>query len=91
MFGRSYGGGATRDLALRMKAAQQLAFGEQIGWIGPSVIGEKGNMEFLQTMVGLRRQLEQCSAAEEMARPPKVEGAIPTLKADWGWAAATRG
>ena len=59
MFGRHYGGGPTRDLALRMKAGQQLAFGEQIGWISSGVIGEKDNMEFLQAVVGLRRQVQQ--------------------------------
>ncbi len=85
MFGRSYGGGPTRDLALRMKAAQQLTFGEQIGWIAPNVIREKDNIEFLKTIVGLRRQLQQYFAAGEMARPPKVEGEIPKVKADWGW------
>ncbi len=40
MFGRAYGGGETRSLALRMKAGQRLVFGEQIGWIGPEIINE---------------------------------------------------
>ncbi len=40
MFGRAYGGGETKSLALRMKAGQQLVFGEQIGWIGPEIINE---------------------------------------------------
>jgi hypothetical protein len=84
IFGRSYGGGPTRDLALRMKAGQQLTFGEQIGWIGPNVVGEKGNIEFLQTVIALRRQLQRYFTAGEMARPPKVEGEIPRVKADWG-------
>ncbi len=42
MFGRAYRGGATKDLALRMKAGQQLVFGEQIGWLSPSVVDEAG-------------------------------------------------
>ena len=37
MFGRGYLGEATKALALRMKAGQQLVFGEQIGWIGPEI------------------------------------------------------
>ena len=57
MFGRFYGGGATRNLALRMKAGQQFVFGEQIGWINPSVVEEKPNMDFLRQVVRLRRQL----------------------------------
>jgi hypothetical protein len=85
LFGRSYSGGPTRDLALRMKAGQQLTFGEQIGWLGPEVINEKSNFEFLQNVVGLRRQLQQYFASGEMARPPKIEGEVPTVKADWGW------
>jgi hypothetical protein len=35
MFGRAYRGGPSQDLAHRMKAGQQLVFGEQIGWFGP--------------------------------------------------------
>jgi len=38
MFGRAYRGGPTKDLALRMKAAQQLVFGEQIGWLAPDMV-----------------------------------------------------
>ncbi len=37
LFSRAYRGGPTQDLADRMKAAQQLVFGEQIGWIGPGI------------------------------------------------------
>jgi len=41
MFGRAYRGGPTKDLALRMKAGQQLVFGEQIGWIDPNIVREE--------------------------------------------------
>ena len=54
MFGRAYRGGPTKDLALRMKAAQQLVYGEQIGWLDPGVVREKGNAEFLRQVVRLR-------------------------------------
>jgi hypothetical protein len=85
MFGRSYGGGPTRDLALRMRAGQQLVFGEQIGWIAPGVVREKGNNEFFRQVVHLRRQLTPYFAAGEMARPPRLLGKIPTVRADWQW------
>jgi len=85
MFGRSYGGGPTRDLALRMRAGQQLVFGEQIGWINPGVINEKANAEFLRQVVALRWQFRRYFYAGEMARPPRLLGAIPTVKADWQW------
>ena len=85
MFGRAYRGGETKDLALRMKAGQQLVFGEQIGWIGPGVINEKQNLEFLSQVVRLRWQLRQYFYAGEMARPPRLMGHIPTVRADWQW------
>lgn len=85
MFGRSYGGGKTRDLALRMKAGQQLVFGEQIGWLSPGVIREKDNAAFLRQVVRLRHALRRYFYAGEMARPPELEGKIPTVTADWQW------
>lgn len=85
MFGRAYRGGETKDLALRMKAGQQLVFGEQIGWISPGVIHEKGNAAFLRQVVRLRHALRRYFYAGEMARPPELQGKIPTVTADWQW------
>lgn len=85
MFGRSYGGGPTRDVALRMRAGQQLVFGEQLGWINPGVVHEKGNAEFFRQLVLLRRMLDRYFYAGEMARPPRLAGQIPAVKADWQW------
>jgi len=85
MFGRAYRGGATKDLALRMKAAQQLVFGEQIGWIDPRVIKESENAEFFRDLVSTRSQISRYFYAGEMARPPKLVGQVPKVKADWQW------
>jgi len=85
MFGRAYRGGATKDLALRMKAGQQLTYGEQIGWINPGVVGEKENAEFLRAVVRLRHHFRRYFYAGEMARPPKLVGEIPKVTADWQW------
>ncbi len=85
MFGRAYRGGPTKDLALRMKAGQQLVFGEQIGWINPSVLNEKENADFLRQTVRLRHQFRRYFYAGEMGRPPKLIGKIPTVTADWQW------
>lgn len=85
MFGRAYRGGATKDLALRMKAGQQLVFGEQIGWIDPNIVQEKENAEFLRQVVRLRWHLRRFFYAGEMARPPKLVGNIPKVRADWQW------
>ena len=85
MFGRAYRGGNTRNLALRMKAAQQLVFGEQLGWIEPEVVKEKENADFFRQMVRLRAAFNPYFSAGEMARPPKLLGPIPTVRADWQW------
>jgi hypothetical protein len=85
MVGRAYRGGATKDLALRMKAGQQLVFGEQIGWIDPGVSREADNADFLKRVVALRRRFAEYFYAGEMARPPKLRGAVPKVKADWQW------
>jgi hypothetical protein len=85
MFGRAYRGGPTKDLALRMKAGQQLIFGEQLGWLDPNLIKEPANAEFFRETARLRAKLSRFFCAGEMARPPKLLGPIPMVKADWQW------
>lgn len=85
MFGRAYGGGPTRDLALRMKAGQQLTFGEQIGWLAPALLDESDSKNYYREVVRLRWRLRHYFYAGEMMRPPKLEGTIPTVRADWQW------
>jgi hypothetical protein len=85
MFGRAYRGGATQDLALRMKAGQQLVFGEQLGWLDPGVVGQPANAAFLRLVAQTRQRLNRYFSAGEMARPPRLVGSIPTVRADWQW------
>ena len=85
MFGRSYGGGTTRDLALRMRAGQQLTYGEQIGWCDPGMALTPENLPFFRQSVQLRWLLRRYFYQGEMLRPPKLTGDIPTVKADWQW------
>ncbi|MCS7224960.1 MAG: DUF6259 domain-containing protein [Armatimonadetes bacterium] len=85
MFGRAYRGGATKDLALRMKAAQQLVFGEQIGWIDPSVVNEAENAAFLKDIVTARKAFLQFFLKGEMERPPSLTKPVPIVRADWQW------
>jgi hypothetical protein len=68
-----------------MRAGQQLVFGEQIGWINPAMAMEKENAGFFKNVVDLRRQLRRYFYVGEMARPPKLAGTIPTVRADWQW------
>ena len=69
-----------------MKAGQQLVYGEQIGWISPDVVDQPDNAPFLRQIVRLRWQLRRYFHAGEMARPPKLKGDIPRVRADWQWA-----
>ncbi len=85
MFGRAYRGGETKNLALRMKAGEQLVFGEQIGWFGPEVVKDSENADFVRQIIGLRWQLRRYFHAGEMARPPKLLDEIPRVTADWQW------
>ncbi|MBM3880777.1 MAG: hypothetical protein FJ387_13855 [Verrucomicrobia bacterium] len=85
MFGRAYRGGPTKDLALRMKAGQQLVFGEQLGWLDPGLVHEKENARFFRQLVQLRAKLGRYFASGEMARPPRLAGPLPRVKADWQW------
>jgi len=84
MFGRAYRGGPTKDIALRMKAGQQLVFGEQIGWLGPEVVKDK-EADFFRRVVQLRHEFRRYFHAGEMARPPRLIGEMPKVKADWQW------
>ncbi|MGM0490593.1 MAG: DUF6259 domain-containing protein [Planctomycetota bacterium] len=85
MFGRAYRGGPTKERALRMKAGQQLVYGEQIGWINPSVRNEPDSIAFLRQVVHLRAKLIDYFVAGQMARPPRLKGDMPTVTADWRW------
>jgi hypothetical protein len=85
MFGRAYRGGPSQDLANRMKAGQQLVFGEQIGWFGPEIIKRPDCGQFLRDCIDLRWMLKRYFYAGRMARPPKLIGQIPKVTADWQW------
>jgi len=85
MFGRAYRGGPTQDLANRMKAGQQLVFGEQIGWWKPEVLKREESGPFLQDCVRIRWLLRRYFYAGLMSRPPLLLDEIPTVTADWQW------
>ena len=86
MFGRAYRGELNDDdLATRMKASQQLVYGEQIGWFHPRIIDQKENAAFIKQIIALRWHLRRYFYAGRMARPPKPLGEIPIVRADWRW------
>ncbi len=85
LFGRAFGGGPTPGLAFRMKVGQEFVFGEQVGWCPPDAAGDPERGPFLRQAAALRRRLVKYFAAGEMARPPRLEGRIPRVRADWQW------
>ncbi|MBI2302265.1 MAG: hypothetical protein HYU66_25460, partial [Armatimonadetes bacterium] len=80
-FSRAYDGD---DLAVRMKAAQQLCFGEQLGWIDPAIVRRAAGA-FMRRCAQMRSQLNDYIARGQMRRPPEVTGDVPALTADWKW------
>lgn len=88
MFGRDYGSGPGAGKALRMRAAQQLMWGEQLGWVDPDFVLQKsGEADFMGRAVRARSQLARYFYAGEMARPPHLEG-VQKISADWQWQGA---
>ena len=85
VFGRQYAGGPDMDLAARMRCAQQLVFGEQIGWMNSEWVNDKENMPFIRHVVHTRWQLRRFFSAGEIARPPIFDSEIPQVTADWQW------
>ncbi len=83
MFGRSYGGGPDVVIASRMKMAESFVFGEQIGWITPSVVNQPDQYDFLKKIVALRYKFRDYFYKGELARPPKLSGEMPKVTADW--------
>jgi hypothetical protein len=85
MFGRAYRGGPSQDLANRMKAAQQLVFGEQIGWFGPEILERADSGPFLRDCIALRWRHREYFYRGRMVCPARLRGKIPTVTADWRW------
>ena len=85
MFGRAYRGGPSEVLADRMKLAQQLVYGEQIGWIDPRIVDDTRRFPFFKDIVLTRHKYRDYFYKGEMTRPPKLLDEIPTVTADWQW------
>lgn len=80
MFGRAGNGD---DLARRMKAAQSLVFGEQLGWWDPGVVEQPAGV-LLRECARMRHELIEFLAHGTMLRPP-VLGDMPEVTADWAF------
>lgn len=88
LIGREYEAGAAEmDKSLPMKAGQQLVYGEQIGWLTPDILFKRVNdasRNYYKELVQVRHKINPYFYAGEMMRPPKLNGAVPTITADWG-------
>jgi len=91
LFGRSYTMAKDTDpnISFRMKAGQELIFGEQIGWISPetffnSRVDDK-TRNYFRDVVHLRDKINAYIYAGEMLRPPVLTGNNPAITADWVW------
>jgi len=82
LFGRAYNGD---EQAVRMKAAQSLVWGEQIGWMSPTIIDHPVNGPYLRRVARMRYALRDFLATGTMEHPPMVEGDIPDVTCDWQW------
>lgn len=85
MFGRSYGG---NPLAWRMKAAEELVFGEQIGWFSLNVMKDPQKFPFIKEIVDLRTKKVEYFYKGEMIRPIRFKDPIPQITEDWKWSGA---
>lgn len=84
LFSRAYGGNDQQ--AHCMKIGQQLVFGEQLGWLEPaSILPHEDTADFMRRAAQLRYRLLDFLAWGRMGRPPRVEGNIPEVTADWAW------
>jgi len=82
MFGRSYTGDTA---AVRAKAAQQLVFGEQIGWCDPGIINDKPKGEYLRKAIRIRYAFRDVISKGEMLRPLSLSSNVAPITADWQW------
>ena len=98
MFGRDYRAGTiveerikrgmtktVEPLACRMKTAEALCFGEQIGWFVPTIVDEADKFPFQRAAVRLRYQVRHYFYKGEMCRPPDFPCELPNVTADWNY------
>lgn len=98
MIGRDYRAGKTyaerteprmkktnEPLACRMKAAEALCFGEQIGWFVPTITEEDDKFPFLKDVVHLRNRFRTYFYKGEMCRVPQLDSNVPRVTADWNF------
>lgn len=87
MFGRSYA--SCEAPAFRMKTAQALVFGEQIGWFPMGTMEKKELMRYVRPLVRFRSKIVPYFFKGEMARRASFLDPIPEQTEDWCWSGVT--
>jgi len=70
---------------VRMRLAQALVFGEQLGWIPPQILEESENAGYLRQLAQVRWELREYFYAGKMGRPPQLHTQVAPITADWKW------
>ena len=68
-----------------MKMAQSFVFGEQLGWLNPSILNVSELFSFFRDLVHLRYQFREYFYKGEMCRVPRLEGDNPVNKVQWSF------
>ena len=86
LFGRTSEGG---EQSVRLKTAQALVWGEQVGWYGSEIMDHAVNGPFLRRCARLRHHLREFLARGRMEHPPALSGDIPNVSCQWRGGEAT--
>lgn len=80
MLGRNTNGFKKEDdLYFKYHVAQQLLFGQQIGWMNADVVDDANKIGFLKKMVSLRYENAPFFYKGEMLRPPLVTSTLDNI------------
>ncbi|MDW7659083.1 MAG: hypothetical protein SCM11_18090, partial [Bacillota bacterium] len=78
MLGRNINGYKKNDVAYcKFHIAEQVLFGQQIGWINADIVDDPRKFPFLKKMVQLRWQYRKLFNSGRLLRPPVVEADLP--------------
>jgi len=80
MFGRNSDSIKRKNnLFARYHFAQSLMFGQQLGWINPSVVDNEELLPYLKKVATYRYIYRSYFNEGDMLRPPKLDGKMPTF------------
>ncbi len=83
LFGRAYSGDDAQSF--RSKGAQSLVWGEQLGWMDPSIIEHPDNGPYFRRLARMRYALRDFLANGEMEHPPVLSGDVPEVTSVGRW------